>query len=526
MKVTVKYGEKIKEFNNKANIIISSNEVSDFIIPEFESDIMIKLSYLSKYNNYVVLNVNGTRDLFFENKIFKKVFALNEFQLTSDKLPNPIEFLIELPTSLSAIKTKQSENNEPDNTKKTVFECSQFDNMTDSAIEKYRVAISKEMESKITELKAQIRFASQSKVLLNISVILMSVASSFGLVNYLFGFSMNISDGILKLTTNAGILAGFVILTFAISMLMSFGVYLYFENKYTKKIKDSVGQVLIGSAAIFMIIIYTINLLYFNIIPNFSFQAMLISLLFVGGLTTSAAGCGYFRFKNQVYRKLLTDFEYREDFESVIKRYRNYINNSINNLSENKINFVKNNLINLQMKRIIELTTGILTAPFLAYGVSNTLAECFPEAASWIRISGLRFSPIFLILATFMIIFAFFAFVRAFTITKQMNASETIKFDGFFDYHNQGVTIFGLDLMQNLEKERRTTMYIACAIIFIEIIMNVFYFVSEFGGNLQGMFLSFTSALVPTALLIAETYLMSVTEFKINCYNDLLAALD
>ena len=70
----------------------------------------------------------------------------------------------------------------------------------------------------------------------------------------------------------------------------------------------------------------------------------------------------------------------------------------------------------LQLKSIGEIFLGILTAPFLAYGVSNTLAMCFPEAAGWIRISGLRISPVFLVLATFMIIFAFFAFVNAFFV--------------------------------------------------------------------------------------------------------------
>ena len=80
-------------------------------------------------------------------------------------------------------------------------------------------------------------------------------------------------------------------------------------------------------------------------------------------------------------------------------------------MSQNKINTVKSNLVNNQMKMVLEAFIGLLTAPFLAYGVSNTLASCFPEAANWVRISGLRFSPIFLVLASFLIIFAFFSFL-------------------------------------------------------------------------------------------------------------------
>jgi len=175
---------------------------------------------------------------------------------------------------------------------------------------------------------------------------------------------------------------------------------------------------------------------------------------------------------------------------------------------------------------IVEVFIGLLTAPFLAYGVSNTLASCFPEAASWVRVSGLRFSPIFLVLATFLIIFAFFSFVRAFTISKQIKGSEIIKFDGFHDYNSHGVTVYGLDSMHSLGKEKNTVMFIACFIILIEFTMNVSYFITEIGGDIQGMFLSFVTALVPTALLIAETHLLSSTMCKINNYNELLSMLD
>ena len=209
-----------------------------------------------------------------------------------------------------------------------------------------------------------------------------------------------------------------------------------------------------------------------------------------------------------------------------MKNYRSLINTFVNKLSENRINSIKNNLVNNQLKMIVETFIGILTAPFLAYGVSNTLASCFPEAANWVRISGLRFSPIFLVLATFLIIFAFFSFVRAFTISKQIKGSEIIKFDGFHDYNSHGVTVLGIDSMRNLSREKNVVMSIACFIILIEFTMNVSYFITEIGGDIQGMFLSFVTALVPTALLIAETHLLSSTMFKINNYNELLSMLD
>ena len=129
-------------------------------------------------------------------------------------------------------------------------------------------------------------------------------------------------------------------------------------------------------------------------------------------------------------------------------------------------------------------------------------------------------------MATFLIIFAFLSFVRAFIVGKQIKGSEIIKLDGFHDYNSHGVTILGLDSMRNLEKERHMVLFIACFIILIEFTMNVSYFITEMGGDIRGMFLSFVTALVPTAILIAETHLLSETMYKINNYEELIGLRD
>ena len=222
----------------------------------------------------------------------------------------------------------------------------------------------------------------------------------------------------------------------------------------------------------------------------------------------------------------LYKYEYREDFESVLKSYRQWIERYVNSFSRTKIQNIKERIFNLQLKSTGEIVIGILTAPFLAYGVSNTLAMCFPEAAGWIRISGLRFSPVFLVLATFLIIFAFFSFVAAFTATKKIQASQVIKQDGFSDYRQHGVNIFGLEGTRKLESDRTRSLFIGCSIIFIEFTMNISYFATEIGGDLQGLFLSFIAALVPTALLIAETFMLAQTMFDIYACDELIAKLD
>ena len=56
--------------------------------------------------------------------------------------------------------------------------------------------------------------------------------------------------------------------------------------------------------------------------------------------------------------------------------------------------------------------------------------------------------------------------------------------------------------------------------------MNTSYFFGEIGGDLQGIFLSVIAALVPTALLIAETYMLSQTKFDIYASEELLARVN
>ena len=283
---------------------------------------------------------------------------------------------------------------------------------------------------------------------------------------------------------------------------------------------------IIGTGSVLMFIVYILNLFYYKDVPGFMVASLFVSLLFVGALTIVSIASGYFSHQLREYNAQLANCEYREDFESVMKSYRGMINTYVNHLSNNKINNIKSNLLNNQLKMIVEAFIGIITAPFLAYGVSNTLAACFSEAAGWVRYSGIRFSPIFLVLATFLIIGAFFLFVTSFTIAEQIKGSEIIKFDGFHDYSSHGVTILGIDSMRKLTRTKNRLMFIACFIILIEFTMNISYFVTEIGGDLQGMFISFVAALVPTALLIAETNLLSATMYKINNYNKLLEMLD
>ena len=223
----------------------------------------------------------------------------------------------------------------------------------------------------------------------------------------------------------------------------------------------------------------------------------------------------------------LDSYESREDFQAVVKDYQQWIALYVNNISRKKLKDISNKIFNLEIKGGIEYVVGVLTAPFLAYGVSQTLAECFPEAAGWIRLAeGFKFSPIFLALAVFMIVFAFHCFATSFATTKRVLASNVIKQDGFSDYNVHGVVLHGVESSKNLKKEAKKFFLIALAVVFIEITMNVSYFIQVMGGDVMGMVLSFVAALLPTAILIMETTMLGNTKFEIIIREELLEKVD
>lgn len=535
MRVIIKYLDESKVFEDEHNITIGRDESSDFVINNLAEGLDIKFIYNEKFKNYVLINSSGSKDVLVNNRNFSKVLTPAHFFLEIKGLSGKIN--VEIDTQQTQHLEENNNQSQSQNTEQNIAggtstmiktATSNANDIFNNDVEKNRIAIIKEIGYKITELKGSIWSANITNLLLNASIFILSVVCSFGVTNFLLGLKIDNSSSVLNLTTNAGFLVAISAIVLAVSLIMKHGVYSLLDFNSSKKYGDTdIAQKFItGVSAIFMFIIYIINLFYYKEIPGFFGASFFISLLFAGALATVCVASGYFKFQLKNYNQQLTNCEYREDFENVMKSYRSMINTFVNKLSQNRIATVRGSLLNNQLKMIVEVFIGLLTAPFLAYGVSNTLASCFPEAASWVRISGLRFSPIFLVLATFLIIFAFFSFVRAFTISKQIKGSEIIKFDGFHDYNSHGVTVYGLDSMHSLSKEKNTVMFIACFIILIEFTMNVSYFITEIGGDIQGMFLSFVTALVPTALLIAETHLLSSTMCKISNYNELLAMLD
>ena len=542
MNVEIKFGSHIENFEDKQSIIIGTTPDCDFVIEGVDEIINIKMIYSSKYSSYVLVNTNESSDLLFNNKTFKKVLVPAHFSISHSQVKETILIAISAdksntndlsisndnkvltaaasaPVVATAERMATQVQNErvSGGDKKDIF---------NGTIENNRIAIVKEIGYKIQALKAQISSLGKISFISNAAILVLSVICSFGMTNFILHLPIDTSKGVLNLTTNYGFLVAISLIVFAVSFAMKQSVYSLIESSQNKRYGENndVQRLMVYASIVFMLVIYAINLFYYK---DIAFVASIfVSLLFVGALAVVSAASGLFKYQLKTANYQLMNVEYREDFETTLKGYRSLISKYINSLSDNKLDMIRDQVLNSQIKMSGEILIGMLTAPFLAYGVSNTLASCFPEAAGWMRISGLRFSPIFLVLATFLIIFAFFSFVRAFTIGKQIKASEIIKFDGFHDYASHGVNILGLDAIKGLHKEKNITMAIACVIVAIEFTMNVSYFIQEIGGDISGMFISSMAAFVPTALLIAETMMLSGTMHKINNYNEVFQTLD
>lgn len=499
MAITISSKNNEKTFNQEI-INIGSNPNCDYTL-NTGSDFVLTLQYDSKSKKCTVLNTFNNQNILFKGqpigqkieveKIAKLMF-LNSDEYISIKITEDApSFVVS-----GADKAKAD-------------------------IEAKRVGVVKQTGFAINDIKNRISLNFKESVFVHISLFLCSFVTAFGVANYLTGLEIEETKNFIHLPTNIKILAIFAMIVFGLALTFKQGVYTLFQNREDSKL---VQNFMIAVPAIFFTGIYTMNLLYYSNI-NLAF-GILISLFFVGLTLVLATACGYFKRTGHALSYELNKYEYREDFELVMNDYRCWIENYINNLSNTKLQNIKDKLFNLQLKSVGETILGILTAPFLAYGVSNTLASCFPDAAGWIRISGLRFSPVFLVLASFMIIFAFFAFVNAFLASRKIQGSNVIKQDGFSNYLVHGTDIFGLQGVTKLESEKVRSLVIGCSIIFIEFTMNTSYFFTEIGGDLQGILLSIIAALVPTALLLAETYMLSQTKFDIYASEELIAKID
>ena len=391
-------------------------------------------------------------------------------------------------------------------------------------IERRRALITKEIAYKANYLRNKLGQNELILAFLNFFIVFVPFAMAFILKDIIRLDSLNgqLQNRILFLVAVAFIV---------ISLILKLGQFLNLQNKNKRNVSQSTktiqglcmlsgfgifGLILVFSVAELMSHIYQLPLLIPQMLIATSFLCIFLAI-FAAITQNTIAEAG----------EELDGYESREDFQAVVKDYQQWITLYVNNVSKKKLKDIGNKIFNLEVKAGMEYVVGVITAPFLAYGVSQTLAECFPEAAGWIRLAeGFKFSPIFLALAVFMIVFAFHCFATSFATTKRLYASNVIKQDGFSDYNVHGVVLHGVESSKNLKKEAKKFFIIALCVVFIEITMNVSYFIGVMGGDVMGMILSFVGALLPTAILIMETTMLGNTKFEIIIREELLEKVD
>lgn len=507
-------------FKDKNCVSVSSQNNSDCVL-NFGFSFLLSIKYDTVSGKCLLLNVSGSENLLFKGQPLPQQLIVEK--MCKIMVKNSDDYIIiKVNKPANSTVTTTSQNNNSVNTITT-----QLDKMK-AEIEKVRVSIIKQTAYAINDIKHKISMNSKTGILLHIGLFVASVILAFGVSNYFTGLPLKEAGNMIQMPVNIKFLAAFAVILYGIGLILKQGTFLFLQNRIHKaNAANSVSEkTLIILSSLFFAGIYVINILYYLTPGAMNLFAILMPLFFTFTCTAIAIGCGYFKCDSIELSKKLNEYEYREDFEQVMQRYRIWIEKFVNSLSHTKINNIENKLFSLQIKSVGEIVLGIMTAPFLAYGVSNTLAMCFPEAAGWVRISGLRISPVFLVLATFLIIFAFFSFVNGFTTNKKIQASNVLKVDGFSDYLQHGTDIFGLQGVKKLDTEMRRSFIIGLCIIFIEFSMNISYFMQEIGGDLGGLLLSCVAALVPTALLIAETYMLSQTKFETYVYDGVLAKYD
>ena len=393
-------------------------------------------------------------------------------------------------------------------------------------IERKRVAILKEIGFYIDDLRKKLDINGKTSNMANAALILVPFIAGMFMSD---SFKQVVDTGVKTfIPDHVKIFLIAASIVCLLGLALKQGIFLYLQNKIkATKTSKTMETACIGGSMTGFITIYAVLIsLYYRQGLNLPWFIVVLSAVTVGVIMITSMFCGYLKHNHTELGIELDRHESREDFQNVIQEYQHWIGLYLNNLSNNKIKQIKDKLFSLQIKSFGEIVLGILTAPFLAYGVSNTLAMCFPDAAGWIRVSGFRYSPIFLTLSTFLIVFAFFAFAASFLCTRKSRASEVIKRDGFTNFQYHGVDLYGGEGLKKLEGERIRFFLIGATIIFIEFSMNISYFVTEMGGDFKGIFLSAIAALVPTSLLLAETYMLSGTQFHIFAHEELIAKID
>ena len=99
MNISIKYGNKIAEFQDKQRIVVGNSRDCDFVAEGFIG--FVELVYSQKYNNYVLINSQDNNNLYFNHKNFRKVLVPANFNISLADGSEVILFMVNSSAKMS-----------------------------------------------------------------------------------------------------------------------------------------------------------------------------------------------------------------------------------------------------------------------------------------------------------------------------------------------------------------------------------------------------------------------------------------
>ena len=332
--ITTKKGEI--NFEEKELITIGSKDGFDVKL-DVNFDCMLTLQFDKNANKCIVLNQFNNQNFLFKGQILPMNLEVDNISKIMVKDSDEFITIKVAPKVIQEQPKTLSENDF-----KTLYGASatsgvklKIENMKDE-IENQRIAITKETSFHINDLTKKLNINTNSSFVLHIALIFASLICAFGCSNYLAGLPLEEAQSIIQMPLNLKLTLMYTVIIYGIGITLKQGIYLMLRNKQ-KNIKGA-EYFMIPIASIFFGAVYIINLLYYMAPNTMNIFAVLMSLFFTGCAVALAFGCGYFKFSSLILQSELYKYEYRPDFERVVKDYQRWIEHFVNNLSDSKIN--------------------------------------------------------------------------------------------------------------------------------------------------------------------------------------------
>ena len=237
MSVTITSKNQEKTFREKDFIIIGSNSDCDFQI-NTGFDFILTVQYDDRQKKCTVTNNFENSNILFKGEPFKGRLVLTKFcKLQISGSDEFISIKINSDETVGNIAQK-------DLTQTEIKELYGNDINTDvklklekrkSDLEQGRIAIAKQIAFAINDIKKRLSLNFKASIVLNTALIISTIVMTFGITNYLLGLPISDTVAFMNMPVNIKMLALFSVLTYAVSLSLKQGIFLYLQNRDVAK---------------------------------------------------------------------------------------------------------------------------------------------------------------------------------------------------------------------------------------------------------------------------------------------------